>query len=143
MRPERHALFLAVDVEDEDRDILADLQHFAGVVQAAPRHVRDVQQTVDAVEVDERTEVGEVLDRALDGLAGLDRLEEGLALFGALLLDQFAAAEHHVLAVVVELDDFEVVRVADVGVEILGLDDVHLRAGQECLDADVDRAGRL
>jgi hypothetical protein len=43
-----------------------------GMVDSAPGHVGDVQQTVDAAEVDERAEVGDVLDRALADLHRLD-----------------------------------------------------------------------
>jgi hypothetical protein len=44
---------------------LVDLDHVGRVVDPAPGHVGDVQQAVDAAEVDERAEVGDVLDRAL------------------------------------------------------------------------------
>ena len=69
--------------------------------------------------------------------------EERLALFGALGLDDLAAGEHDVLALVVDLDDLEFVDVADVFVEILRRDDVDLRAGQEGFDADVDDQAAL
>ena len=45
------------------------LQDFRRMVDAAPCHVGDVQQAVDAAEVDERTVIGDVLDHALDDLA--------------------------------------------------------------------------
>ena len=63
LQAERNALFFAVDVEHEHFDFLANLEHFARVVEAAPAHVGDVEQAVEAVEVDERAEVGDVLDR--------------------------------------------------------------------------------
>jgi hypothetical protein len=108
------------------------------MVEAAPGHVRDVEQTVHAVEIDERTEVGDVLDDADDLVAGGDAVEELLALLGALGLDDFAAGEHDVFALVVDLDDLELEHLADVLVEILRRDDVDLAAGQEGFDADVD-----
>jgi hypothetical protein len=40
------------------------------------RHVGDVQQAVDAAQVDERAEVGDVLDRARDDVALLEGLEQ-------------------------------------------------------------------
>ena len=138
LEAEGDALLLLVDVEDDDLDFLADLEQFARVAEAAPGHVGDVEQAVHAVEVDERAEVGEVLDHALDRVADLDRVEEALALLRALLLDELAAGEDDVLAVVVDLDDLEVVGVADELLEILRRDDVDLRAGQERFDADVD-----
>jgi len=45
-----------------------------------------VEQAVHAVQVDERAKIGDVLDDALAELAGLDGVEEGAALVGALLL---------------------------------------------------------
>ncbi len=102
-----------------------------------------MQQAVHAVQVDERAEVREVLDGALHPVARLDRLEEDLALFGALGLDHFAAGEDDVLALVVHLDDFEFVDVAHVFVQILGRNDVHLGAGQKGLHAHVDHQAAL
>ena len=61
-----------------------------------------------------------------------------LALLAAFLLDEFAAGEDDVLALLVDLDDLELVGVADEMREILRRDDVDLRAGQERLDADID-----
>ncbi len=68
----------------------------------------------------------------------LDAFQEFLALLAALLLDEFAPAEDHVLAVVVDLDDLEIVGVADELLQIFRRDDVDLRGGQKRLDADVD-----
>jgi hypothetical protein len=102
-----------------------------------------VEQAVHAVEVDERTEVGDVLDHALADLAGLDRLEEVAALLGALLLDELAAGEHDVLALDVDLEDLEIVGLADVLVEILGGLDVDVRRRHEGIDADRDNETAL
>ena len=42
------------------------------MVDAAPAHVGDVQQAVDAAQVDERAELGDVLDHALAELADFE-----------------------------------------------------------------------
>ena len=68
----------------------------------------------------------------------LTRFEEPLRFSAALLLDEFAAGEDDVLAVVVDLDDLELVGVADELLEILGRNDVDLRSREERFDADVD-----
>ena len=133
LEAEGDALLLAVHFEDLHLDRLADAEQLGRMVEAAPRHVRDVEQAVHAIEVHERTEVGDVLDHAVDLVAGLDAVEELLALFGALGFDDFAAGKDDVLALVVDLDDLELVDLADVFVEILRRDDVDLRC----------RAGRL
>ena len=59
--------------------------HLAGMADALPAHVGDVQQAVDAAQVDERAEVGDVLDHALADLADFELLEQGFAVFFALL----------------------------------------------------------
>jgi hypothetical protein len=138
LEAEGDALFLAIDLEDLDLDLLADAEHFGRMVEAAPGHVRDVEESVHAVEIDERTEVGDVLDDADDLVARGDAVEELLALFGALGLDDFAAGKDDVFALVVDLDDLELEHLADVLVEILRRDDVDLGAGEEGFDADVD-----
>ena len=57
-------------------DLVADVDDFGRMLHALPGHVGDVQQAVDAAEVDERTVVGEVLDHALDDRAFLQTLEQ-------------------------------------------------------------------
>ena len=138
LEAEADAFLFAVDIENDDVDVLADLEDFGRMTDAAPAHVGDMQQAVDAVEVDERAEIGDVLDRALADIARGHFGEELLAAFGAFLLDQFAAGKNDVLPFLVDFDDFEIVSVADVLREILRRGDVDLRRGQEGFDADVD-----
>ena len=80
LEAQRDLLAVLVDVQDHDLDLVVDLEHVAGVVDPAPAHVGDVQQAVDAAQVDERAEVGDVLDGALADLADLDLREELLLL---------------------------------------------------------------
>ena len=113
LEAEADAFFFAVDVEDDDIDVLADLENFGRMADAAPAHVGDVEQAVDAVEVDERAEIGDVLDRALADVARGHFGEQLLAAFVAFLLDQFAAGKNDVLPLLVDFDDLEIVGVAD------------------------------
>ena len=80
------------------------------MLDALPRHVGDVQQAVDAAEVDERAVVGEVLDHALDDRAFLQLLEQLGALGAVFLLDDRATRHDDVVALLVELDDLELER---------------------------------
>ena len=110
---------------------------------AAPAHVGDVEQAVNAVQVNERAEIGDVLDRALADVAGGHFAQDLRALLGAFGLDQFAAREDDVLPLLVDLDDFEFVSVADETRQIFRRDDVNLGRGQKRLDADVDHQAAL
>ena len=138
LEAEADALLLPVDVEDDDVDVLADLEDFRGMPDAAPAHVGDVEQAVNAVEVNEGAEVGDVLDRALADVARGHFGQQLLAALGALLLDQFAAGQDDVLPLLVDLDDLEMVGVADVLRQVLRGEHVNLGSGQKRLDADVD-----
>jgi hypothetical protein len=51
-----------------DFDFLIDGNHLGWMADAFPAHVGDVQQTIDTTQVDERTEVGDVLDHTLADL---------------------------------------------------------------------------
>ena len=93
LEPERDPLAVAIDVEDLDRDRLADLQDLGRMVDVAPGDLGDVDQPVDPLEVDEGAEVDDVGDLALDDLAGLQAPEDLLADLLALVLEDGAAAE--------------------------------------------------
>ena len=105
--------------------------------EAAPGHVRDVEQAVHSIQIDERAEVGEIFYGALHLVADLHAFHEFLSLLAPLLLDQFAPAEHDVFAVVIDLDDFEIVSVADKLLQIFRRNDIDLRCRQKCFDTDV------
>src|SRR6185437_11412682 len=96
LQAQRDLLAVLVDVQDHDLDLVVDLDHVTGVVDPPPAHVGDVQQAIDAAEVDERAEVGDVLDRPLADLPRRDLLEELLLLLLAGDLDELAAADDDV-----------------------------------------------
>src|SRR6185295_12811579 len=69
---ERNTMRLVVDLDDFHLHLLPDIEHFGRVIDAAPRDIGDVQQTVDAAQIDERTVIGDVLDDAVDDLTFLE-----------------------------------------------------------------------
>ena len=107
LEAERNAVALAVELQHAHIELVADVDDFGRMTHALPRHVGDVQQAIDAAEVDERTVIGEVLDDALDDRAFLQTLQQLFALLGEFALDHGAARDHHVVALAVELDDLE------------------------------------
>src|SRR5208282_1454728 len=94
------------------------------------------QQSVDPSQVDECSEVGDVLDRALADLADLDLLEELLLLLFAGDLDQFAAA-------LVNLQDHALDVLIDISGNIGRPMDVDLACRQEDVHADIDEQTAL
>ena len=71
-----------------------------------------------AAEVDEGAEVGDVLDHALPHLADGELLHQVLALVGPLVLQDDPAAHHDVAPALVELDDLELVGLAEQLVDV-------------------------
>ncbi len=144
LQAERDAVALAVELQHANFQLVADVDDFARVTHALPRHVGDVQQAVDAAEVDERAVVGEVLDHALDDRAFLQAVEQLFALGAELALDDRTTRDDHVVALAVELDDLELEFLAlEVG-RVAHRAHVDQRAGQERADVtDVDGEAAL
>src|SRR5262245_62359373 len=91
-------LLLAIDVQNHDLDFLVDGYHLAGMPDPLPAHVGDVQQAIDAAQIDECAEVGDVLHHALANLLDLQFLEQGFAILLALPLDERPPADYDIAA---------------------------------------------
>src|SRR5260221_468999 len=120
----------AVDVEDDYVDVLTDLENLGGVTDTAPAHIGNVEQTIDTVQIDEGAEIGDILDRALANIARGHFGEQLLTAFGPFLFDQFAAGKDDILPFLIDLNNFEIVGIANVLGKVLGGADVDLRGGQ-------------
>src|SRR5215470_9207028 len=105
--------------------------------ETSPGHVGDVKQAIHTIEIDECAKVGNVLYSADHAVAHVDTFHKFLSLFAALLFDHLAPAEHDIFSVVIELNDFEIVRVANELLQIFWRNDVDLRGWQKCLDTNV------
>src|SRR3954471_3828678 len=113
------------------------------MVDVLPGQLGDVHQTVDAAEIDERAEVDDRRDDTLADGALLQLVEELAAHLGLGLLEPGAAREHHVVAVLVELDDLGLDLLADVRLQIADATHLHQRGGQEAAQADVEDQAAL
>ena len=152
LHAQAHAAFLPVELEDADVHLVADIHHFAWMADAPPSHVGDVQQAVNAAEIDEGAVVGQVLDDALEVLALLQGGQQRLPLLAVLPLQHGAPGDDHVVALLVQLDDAELQWLAlqmggvaqgpdidqGAGQKGANLLDVHRKAA---LDLAVDGAG--
>ena len=72
---------LGVEADHLHFDGLANLQRVRGMVDAPPGDVGDMQQTIDAAQIDEGAVLGDVLDHTLEHLAFLQVFDQ-LAAFG-------------------------------------------------------------
>src|SRR5580692_12937646 len=126
LHAERDAVGLVVDLDDLDLDGLADGQDFGRVIDPAPGDIGDVEQAVDAAEVDERTVIGDVLDHAVDYLALFEVLHQFLALLGAGLFQNGTARHHDVAAAAIHFEDLERLRIVHQRSDIADRADIDL-----------------
>jgi hypothetical protein len=131
LHAERDAVRLVVDAYDLDLDGLADRQHFGRVVHTTPCDIGDVQQAVDAAEINERTVIGDVLDHAVDNLALFELLDDFRTLFGARFFENGTTRHDDIAATLVHLQNLEGLRHVHERRDIADRADIDLRTGQE------------
>ena len=136
LETEGNAFFFAVHFDDHNLNLFTLLEHFGRMRDPAPAHVGDVKETVHTVEIDERTEIGDVLDHALAGLTRLDRFEERATLLSTLFFDQLATGKNDILPLHVDFQNLKVVSLADVLVEVLRRLHINVRSRHKRIDAD-------
>src|SRR5207237_1277024 len=120
-----------VDLDDLDLHGLTDGQDLGRVIDPPPGDIGDVQQAIDAAEINERAVIGDVLDHAVDHLTLFEVLHQFLALLGAGLFENRAARHHDVAAVAVHLEDLERLRIVHQRRDVADRADIDLRARQE------------
>src|SRR6202161_2605170 len=131
LHAERAAVGFVIDLDDLHLHRLADGQHLGRVVDPAPGDIGDMQQAVDAAEVDERTVIGDVLDDTVDDLTFFEILHQLLALLGAGLFQHGTARHHDVAAAAIHLQDLERLRIVHQRCDVADRADVDLGARQE------------
>jgi hypothetical protein len=129
LHAERDSLRLRVEADDLNLDVLADVQSLGRVVDAAPGDIGDVQQPVDAAEIDKGAVVGDVLDDAVEDLPLLQAGDELRALLGAALLQHGTARHDDVAARAVHLENLEGLRRSQQRGDVAHRSDVDLAAG--------------
>ena len=104
----------------------------------APAHIGDMKKTVEAADVDEHAEIGDVLHLAVDNLADLELVELLGPRLLATLLKQVLARHDHILALVVDLHDQELALETDKRILVTDGTDIHERGREERFHADID-----
>ena len=113
------------------------------MIDAAPGDVGDVEQTVNAAEIDEGTEVGDVFDRTHAEVTNRHVGHQFAALFAEAVLQKFAAGNDDVVTIEVDFDDFDIIFFVEVIVHVADRADIELGTGQESgesFDIDHDTA---
>src|ERR1035438_8788649 len=141
---QRYALLFAVKLQHLHLDLVAHLHQIARMGQAAPGHLGDVQQPVNAAQIDEGAVVGQVLDRAGENAVFM-QLVQGLgALLRLLFFQQLLAGSDDVAALLVQLDDADLDLLALQAVEVTHGTQIDLRTREESASAqNIDRQASL
>ncbi len=137
LEAQRNALLIFVELEHLDLNLVADIDQIAGMSEASPAHIGDVQQAVDSAQVNKRAVVGEVLYGAGEHRALAQLLQSGGALGVLLFFQNFLAADDDVAALLVQLDDANFNLLAEIAIQVADRANLKLRAGQKGLEADV------
>ena len=138
-----HAFLALVEFEHLDGDLVAHVQDFRRMGDPSVRHVGDVQQAVDAAQVDEGAVVGQVLDRPGDDRSFGQMLQGGALARVDLLFDGGLARHHHVAAAAIELDDFDRDVLSHQRIQVVDRTRIRLAPGHESLDPHVHRQAAL
>src|SRR5271155_4013749 len=91
LEAERYALLIFVELQHLYLNLIAHVHQIPRMRETSPGHVGNVQQTVDAAEVDEGAVVGEILDHTGQDRALFQVLQRLRALFGLLALQHLLA----------------------------------------------------
>src|SRR3990172_4181497 len=141
---EADALGLRIDADDLHLHRIADIHDLARMGDTPPCHVSDMQQTVNAAEIDEGAVVGDVLHHAVDDLAFLEAGDDLAPLLGASLLEHGAARHDDVAAAAIHFQNLEKLRHVHQRANVTDRANIDLASGQEGNGAiEVDREAAL
>ena len=122
---------LVIDLDDLDLHLLTDIEHFGRMIDAPPGDVGDVQQPVNAAQIDESAVVRDVLHDAVDNLTFFEILHQLLALLRARLFEDGAAGHHDVAAAAIHLQDLKLLRGVHQRGHVADRTNIDLRPRQE------------
>ncbi|KPW29715.1 hypothetical protein ALO95_05579 [Pseudomonas syringae pv. antirrhini] len=135
LQTQGNTIALAIVLQNLHIDLVANVDDFRWMLDTLPGHVGDVQQAIDATQIDECAVIGEVLDDTFDLLTFLQGLEQSFALGTVLGFQDTATGNDNVVALLVQLDDLELELFAFQVSRVTHRADVNQRTRQERTDA--------
>ncbi len=130
--------FVIVNVQDHDLDLFIDLHHLRRMVNASPAHIGNVQQTINTTEVDEGTEVRDILNRTCAKVANFEVAEKFLFHLLACFFDQSATRNNNVSTRFVDLQNHALDVLADVVSDVRRTTHINLTGRQKDIHAVLD-----
>src|SRR5579864_7003662 len=143
LESKRDAQLVAIKLENFHLNLVTYVDQIAGMCKPAPRHIRDVQKTVDSAQVDKSAVIGEVLDRAGHDRTLFKVLESLFPLDYGFLFQDDLAGDHDIATLLIELDDPDFNFLALQYVQVAHGMHIHLGARHKGLDTDVHRNATL
>lgn len=138
LHAERDAMGLGFDLEDLDLDLLTDGEHLFGFADASPGDLADVEEAVDAAEIDKSAEVGETANSAPDGVSDVDLRVAALPGGAVFRFGNDASIDDDVFVRDVEFGDAAADLLADEVLHLRSVSCSAARGGHEGAEADVD-----
>src|SRR5579862_1344497 len=135
LESQRYALLVFVVLQNFDLNLIADIDQILGVSESSPGHVGDVEQAIEAAEIDERAVLGKILDDSGEDRTFLEMLQSLGSLLILFAFEQFLARDHDVAALLVQLDHGDFDGLALHAIEIANRPKIDLRSGQESVRA--------
>ena len=99
------------------------------MVDPAPCHIGDMQQTINTTKINKRTIISEILDDALDDLTLGQTGEQFVALFSTGFFQNGPARNNNIAASAIHLENLEWLRGTHERVDVADGPDVNLAAG--------------
>jgi len=100
-------LFVAVELEHLDHDLIRDFHNLRWMFNAFPGHISDVQQAINTTQVNKCTVVGEVFDHTLDLHALFQALKQRITLSTVFMLHNSTSGNHYIVATAIQFDHLE------------------------------------
>src|SRR4029077_13267569 len=140
---EGNALLVFVEFQYLNLNFFAGLNHGRRVRNAAPDQVADVKQAVQSAQVNEDAIVGDIFHFSGDDRAFGEGGDQRIALGFLIILENHAAADHHVAALAIQLENAELDFAVLPSVESMNGAKLNLRCGQKRAHSDIHHQAAL
>ena len=134
LETQAHTVTITVKLEDFNVNLLTDFNDFRRMLDAFPRHIGNVQQAVNTTQINEGTVVSKIFNHTFNRHTLLQILKQGLTLGAVRFFHNRTTRYHDVVALLVQLNNFEFQFFAFKVQGFANRTDINQRAGQERTD---------
>ena len=131
LHPKRNFFTITVNVKYLHFYFLVNRDHFAGVPNSSPTHVCDVQQSINATEINKSTEVSDILYYTSANLTNFKSLHELFLALRSFLFDQCSTRNNNVSTGLINFQNKALDRTVAIVADVSRSPDIHLACWQE------------